>query len=194
MKRTALFGTLVMLTAIVAIVPADAANRSDPGFVGVPAPPVEVGGDGCPPGAFITEPLPWNDTGDTCAGFTNTLTTYAGTCTLPFPYGGQDVIYELTLGTGNNVDFSMDLTGSTGDLALFILSTCGDGNTCVVNSQDAIGIGAGPEVIAAQPYTPGTYYVYIDSYYAVGAAGSCGIYDLTVNGTVPAELISFSAE
>jgi hypothetical protein len=185
---------MMVMALVVGISSAEAANRTDEGFVGRPAPPVEVGGDGCPPGAFVTGPLPWNDTGDTCAGFTNTVTSYAGVCTLAFPYGGEDVIYEMTLGAGNTVDFSMDLTGSTGDLALFILSTCGDGNTCVANSQDAIGPGAGPELIAAAAYTPGTYYVYVDSYYAAGSAGSCGIYDLTVSGTVPAELINFSAE
>ena len=173
---------------------ADAANRTDPGFKGRPAPPVEVGGDGCPPGAFVTDPLPWNDTGNTCSGFTNTVTTYTGACTLPFPYGGEDVIYEMTLGAGNSVDFSMDLAGSTGDLVLFILSTCGDGSTCVTNSQDAIGVGAGPEVIAAASYTAGTYYVYIDSYYDAGTAGSCGAYSLTVGGNLPAELLSFEAE
>lgn len=194
MKRTVMFAFLLVLAFAVGAPQAEAANRTDPGFVGKPAPMLKVGGDGCPPGAFITEPMPWNDTGDTCAGFTNTVTTYAGACTLPFPYGGEDVIYEMTLGTGNSVGFSMDLTGSTGDLVLFILSTCGDGSTCVVNSQDAIGVGAGPEDIAAQAYTPGTYYVYVDSYYAAGTAGSCGTYDLTVSGTVPAELISFSAE
>lgn len=194
MKRSGLF-TCMMIAALVAgAISAEAANRTDEGFVGRPAPAVEVGGDGCPPGAFVTGPLPWNDTGNTCSGFTNTVTTYAGVCTLPFPYGGEDVIYEMTLGAGNTVDFSMDLTGSTGDLVLFILSACGDGNTCVANSQDSIGAGVGPELIAAAPYTPGTYYVYIDSYYDAGTAGSCGTYDLTVSGTVPAELVSFSAE
>lgn len=194
MKRTAVFASLLILAFAFGAPLAEAANRTDPGFVGKPAPMVEAGGDGCPPGAFVTGPLPWNDTGNTCGGFTNTVTTYTGTCGLPFPYGGEDVIYEMTLGAGNTVDFSMDLTGSTGDLVLFILSTCGDGTTCVVNSQDSIGVGVGPELIASQAYTPGTYYVYVDSYYSAGSPGSCGTYDLTVNGTVPAELVSFSAE
>lgn len=184
----------LMVLALALATTAGAANRTDPGFVGQPAPPAESGSDGCPPSIYVVEPMPWSDSGDTCSGFTNTVTTYAGACTLPFPYGGEDTIYELTLGAGNNVDFSMDLTGSTGDLVIFILSTCGDGTTCIVNSQDAIGPGAGPEVIAAAAYTPGTYYVYVDSYYNAGTAGSCGIYSLTINGTLPAELVDFSAE
>lgn len=194
MKSTVQIVVLLTVLATIAATPASAAYRTDEGFKGQPAPPVEVGGDGCPPGAFITGPLPWNDTGDTCGGFTNTVTTFAGVCTLAFPYGGEDVIYEMTLGAGNTVDFSLDLTGSTGDLNLFILSTCGDGNTCVANANDLIGPGVGPEVIPAAAYPPGTYYVYIDSYYSAGSPGSCGTYDLTVSGTVPAELISFSAE
>ena len=129
MKRSVMFTGLMILALAVGVPSADAANRTDPGFIGQPAPVVEVGGDGCPPGAFITGPLPWNDTGDTCGGFTNTVTSYVGTCTLSFPYGGEDVVYELALGAGNNVGLSMDLTGSTGDLVLFMLTTCGDGNT-----------------------------------------------------------------
>jgi len=194
MKRTALYGVFLVLAILIVAAPADAANRTDPDFVGIPASEPEVGSDGCPPAAFISGSLPWNDTGDTCAGFTNGSGNYAGTCGLTFAYGGEDVVYEMTLTAGNSVGFSMDLTGSTGDLALFILGTCGDSSTCIVNSQDAIGPGAGPEVIDPANYPAGTYYVYVDSYYAAGTAGSCGIYDLTVTGNLPAELVSFSAE
>jgi len=168
-------------------------TRTDPGFVGRPAPPdMMVGTDDCP-GLNIGTVLPYTDPGDTC-GFTNSITTYAGTCTLPYPYGGEDVIYEMNLGGGNTVAFSADLTGSTGDLALFLLSTCGDGNSCVANSQDAIGPGVGPEEILSASYPVGAYYLYVDSYYDAGTAGSCGTYTLTITGTLPAELIEFSAE
>jgi hypothetical protein len=194
MKRPVLFTSLLILVFAIGAPLVEAANRTDPGFIGKPAPMLKVGGDGCPPGAFVSDPMPWNDTGDTCAGFTNTVTTYAGTCTLPFPYGGEDVIYEMTLSAANTVDFSMDIAGSTGDLVLFVLSTCGDGSTCVANSQDSIGVGVGPELIPSASYPAGTYYVYVDSYYSAGSAGSCGAYSLTINGTLPAELVTFSAE
>ena len=171
-------------------------TRMDPDFEGREI--FEVtrdGSDGCPPDVFIT-PLPYSDLGNTCSA-TNTVTNYTGgSCgaDLPFPYGGEDMIYEITLGAGNSVGFSADLTGSTGDLVLFLLSTCGDGATCLAHSQDSIGPGAGPEVIDPVAYTAGTYYLYVDSYYDAGTNGSCGIYALDVTGTLPAELVSFSVE
>ena len=140
------------------------------------------GGDTCADAVPITA-LPFNDTGDTTPN-TNTLTNFSGTCTLPFPYGGEDQIYEITVGPGNNMNFSMDLTGSTGDLALFIVSNCGDGTSCVVNSQDAIGPGAGPEVINGVVLPSGTYYLYIDSYYAAGSPGSSGTFTLDITGSL----------
>lgn len=153
------------------------------------------GSDGCPPDVFIT-PLPYSDPGDTCSA-TNTMTNYTGgSCgtDLGFPYGGEDMIYEITLGAGNSVGFSADLAGSSGDLVLFLLSTCGDGGSCLAHSQDSIGAGVGPEIIDPVAYTPGTYYLYVDSYYDAGTTGSCGTYALDVTGTLPAELVSFSAE
>jgi hypothetical protein len=188
MRRS--FAVLAVLLLVGAI--ATAANRTDPGFVGRPGgPPTDAGTDECP-GTPITGPLPYADSGDTCAG-TNGITSYTGTCTLPYPYGGEDLIYEIALGAGNNVGFSADLTGSAGDLALFLISTCGNGASCVVNSQDAIGPGAGPEEILPASYPPATYYLYVDSYYDAGTPGSCGTYNLTVTGTVPVELIEFTA-
>ena len=86
----------------------------------------------------------------------------------------------------------MSLTGSTGDLALFLLDTCGVDTSCVANSSDVIGPGAGPEVIAAAARTAGDYYLYVDSYYAIGVGASCGTYTLTVTGTLPVELDGFT--
>jgi hypothetical protein len=140
------------------------------------------GGDTCAEAVPITA-LPFNDTGDTTAN-TNTLTNYTGTCTLPFPYGGEDQIYEITVGPGNLMNFSMDLAGSTGDLALFIISNCGDGTSCVINSQDAIGPGAGPEVINNVNLPDGTHYLYIDSYYDADTPGSAGTFSLSITGTL----------
>lgn len=140
------------------------------------------GGDTCGEAVPITA-LPFNDTGDTTS-YTNDLTNYTGTCTLPFPYGGEDQIYEITVGPGNLMNFSMDLTGSTGDLALFIISNCGDGTSCVINSQDAIGPGQGPEVINNVSLPTGTHYLYIDSYYNADTPGSAGTFSLSITGTL----------
>jgi hypothetical protein len=140
------------------------------------------GGDTCAQAVPITS-LPYNDTGDTTP-FNNDLTFYSGTCTLPFSYAGEDEIYEITVGPGNLMNFSMDLTGSAGDLALFIISNCGDGTSCVINSQDAIGPGVGPEVINNVVLPAGTHYLYVDSYYDANTPGSAGTFSLSITGTL----------
>jgi hypothetical protein len=150
-----------------------------------------MGGGSCATPVEIGS-LPFSDAGDTC-GATNTVTNYGGTCTLPFSYAGEDEVYRMVVGAGNNVDFSATL-GPAGDLALFLVTTCGNGATCVANSQDAIGPGAGPETIAATSYAPNTYFLYVDSYYDAGTTGSCGTYTLNVTGTLPVELLNFNAD
>jgi hypothetical protein len=186
-----LVGTLL---AVALAAPLAAATRTSPSFVyqgGIKPEPVLGGGNACPGQAIAA--LPFTDPGTTCDN-TNTITNYTGTCNLPFPYGGENAIYTITLAAGNNVAFSADLTGSTGDLALFLISTCGNGASCVDNSEDLIGPAAGPEAIAAAAYTPGTYFLYVDSYYDAGTAGSCGTYTLSVTGSLPVELMSFSID
>jgi hypothetical protein len=186
---------LVLVTAALTASAASAATtRTDPGFVyqGLNGPVAPLGGGTACPGDAIAA-LPFSDPGTTCDN-TNTLTNYTGTCTLPFPYGGENAIYQITLAAGNNVTFSADLTGSAGDLALFLITTCGNGATCFDNSEDLIGAGVGPEVIAAASYTPGTYCLYVDSYYAAGNPGSCGTYTLSVTGSLPVELVEFSID
>lgn len=195
MKKQLVLVVVVMFALMSTVAFADVINRSDPDFVyqGTNGTAPRDGGDTCATPTGIVGPLPYVDAGDSC-GATNTVTNYTGTCTLAFPYAGEDEIYEVTLGGGNSVSFSADLTGSTGDLALFLISTCNDGTTCVANSQDAIGPAAGPELIDTATYGAGTYYLYVDSYYAAGNAGSCGTYTLTVAGTLPVELTEFGIE
>jgi hypothetical protein len=48
-------------------------------------------------------------------------------------------------------------------------------------------------VIDPASYPPASYYLYVDSYYDAGSPGSCGTYNLTVTGTVPVELVEFTA-
>ncbi|HLA79323.1 MAG TPA: PPC domain-containing protein [Vicinamibacteria bacterium] len=172
--------------------------RSTPGYVGPrsgEAPLPDAGGDTCAtPPTVVTGPLPYTDSGTSCGAandFTNAGPSACRT-SLPFNYPGPDVIYRVNLGAGNSVGYSMSLTGSTGDLALFLLDTCGVDTSCVANSQDAIGPGAGPELIAAAARPAGDYYLYVDSYYPIGNGASCGTYTLTVTGTLPVELQGFT--
>ena len=135
--------------------------------------------------------LPFTQAGNTCGG-ANNINAYPACANLASPYPGPDDVWAITVGAGNSIDVTADLTGSTGDLALFFLSTCGDGNSCLSTSQDAIGPGVGPEIIPTiTGLTAGnTYYIYVDSYYASGAA-SCGSYTLNVAGTLPVSLESY---
>lgn len=183
-----------------------AANRSDPGWVR-PNPNLEVpaGGGSCATPVSVTA-LPFNQAGNTCGGANNITNYDGGTCgaDLPFPYPGPEDVWAITVGASNAITVQADLTGSTGDLALFLLSECGDGSSCMFSSQDAIGAGAGPEALnntaaPGAPPVPGvldgltagnTYYVYVDSYYGTGSI-SCGTYTLQVAGTLPVSLDSY---
>jgi hypothetical protein len=190
----AVVGLGIVLVGVSADVASAQAKRSDPSFKADPnrpVPPQRVGGENCATPPTQISSTPFVDSDDTC-GNINDLTTYTGTCTLPFPYGGEDLIYRIDLGTGNNVGYSADLTGSTGDLVLFLIGTCGNGTTCVDNSDDFIGPGVGPEVIDPINRPVGDYYLYVDSYYDAGTPASCGTYTLTVTGPVPLEMIDFS--
>lgn len=141
--------------------------------------PAFAAGTDNPPGTPVTA-LPYTDSGNT-TGFNNTYGTYGGICfdNLPFTYGGPDAFYAVPLNAGASYTFSMDLAGSTGDLALFLLSDSANPASCVANSQDAIGPGGGPEVMPFSPTTTGEYYVVIDSYYSSGSA-SAGTYTLSI--------------
>ena len=142
--------------------------------------PARSGVDTCP-GVSVGS-LPFADSGTTC-GLADTLSSYTGSCTLFGSYPGEDAIYEITLGESNMVGFSLDLSGSTGDLALALIGTCGDGTSCVSNSFEDIGVGV-DEIIPAASYSAGTYYLYIDSAIAAGNPGSCGSYTLSITGTL----------
>lgn len=188
---------LAALTLTLLSTTAGAASRSDPGFVSNPSrvAPIAQGGGSCPSPPAVTS-LPFSDTGTTC-GATNSITNYTSCAGLPFPYGGEDEAYAITVGASQSLDISADLAGSTGDLALFLIGTCGDGGSCIDTSGDTIGVGAGPEVFDPTPITglaAGTYYLYVDSYYDAGTAGSCGSYTLTINGSLPVSLQSYSID
>jgi hypothetical protein len=192
------FAAVVLAVALPSVA-ATPQTRSDPAFKGktnrVQQAPDSGGVCSTPPPVVPPTGIA-NDTGNTCTpGTPNAITTYGGACatSLPFPYPGPEHIYQLFIGTGNNPAFNADLTGSTGDLALFLVgsATCGNGANCVANSQDAIGPGAGPETIPAANYANGTYFLYIDSYYGSPNPAACGSYSMTITAPLPAELIEF---
>jgi hypothetical protein len=183
----------LIATALTAVAAGAATNRSDPSFTPGNRPgPFPISQAVCPGTAVTT--LPAALAGTTC-GDTNSITNYSSApclANLNFPYPGEDEVYSFTLVAGNNVGFSMDITGSAGDLALFLVgTTCGNGAACVDTSGDVIGPGNGPEVIDPFSYPAGNYFIYIDSYYAASTPGSCGTYTLNITGSLPVELLEF---
>jgi hypothetical protein len=170
--------------------------RSDAGFVrpdpGRVVPGVEGGGS-CPTPPPVTS-LPFTDAGTTCGG-TNTVNNYGGCPNLAFPYPGPEDVFAITFGASQSLDITADLAGSTGDLAIFVLGTCGSGDSCFTTSQDAIGPGTGPEIVPTiTGRAAGTAYIYMDSYYAASNPAGCGTYTLNVAGTLPVELESFQIQ
>lgn len=202
MRRMIVGGLAVAALAVaLPLVAATPQTRSDPDYKGktnpIPREIPDAGGVCTTPPPVVPAGGLSGDVGNTCSpGTPNAVNNYGGSCAvpLPLPYPGPEHIYQLNLGPGNNPSFSADLTGSTGDLALFLVNsaTCGNGTNCVAHSKDFTGPGAGPEAIPAASYAPGTYFLYIDSYYAVGQPGSCGTYSLTITPPLPVELIDFT--
>lgn len=136
----------------------------------------------------IISAVPYTDTGTT-VGKTNTVSTVGngttGCGTITHGFGkveGPDVVYRFTVGTGNNLTFTVSTTSTTYDIDVYVLSVCGDGTTCVGGSDNA-GDG-GAETLNVSGLAPGTYYLYIDSFYLLDVARREGPYTLNVTGTL----------
>lgn len=126
--------------------------------------------------------LPYNDTGDTSNATTDNIPEYPGSGLEAFLYA-NDLVYEITLGTGNSVAFTAPGTAGVTDIAIFLVSTCNDGSTWVAHSQDSID-DANPEVIAEASYPAGTYYLLVDSYASDPGYPKYGAYSLEITGSL----------
>lgn len=140
-----------------------------------------AGGDTCGTATPITV-LPFTDAGASSVGAANDVNDVS--CPhplLPSPAtSGPDVIYSFTVFTGNSFTISVSHLG-TYDPALYLLSTCGDGTSCVAYVDTVPGNPT--ETLVLSGLAPGTYYLYIDSFYPVGDPNSAGTYTLDVTGT-----------
>ncbi len=140
---------------------------------------------------------PYTDTSDSCAG-TNVVSDYVSANCNTLMYPGPELTYEIVVGAANS-GIVMTLTPAAADMGIFLVDTCGAGTSCIA-FNDAIGGGvvsdiaqtnpAGADMIPA-PLAPASYFIYIDSYYAVGNPLSCGTYTLDVMGMIPVKLLSF---
>lgn len=165
-------------------------GRSNPNAV-----VLKAGGADCAGATQAVEPWPFADTDTTCGAaslvsdYNNTGT--GGPCNT-YPYPGPELIYRYDVGAGNDVTVTLTPTNPA-DMGVFIVSDCANTLSCV-GFADAVGGGA-VSTVAFGPdgLTPGSYWVYVDSFYMSGAA-SCGNYTLAVSGTVPVELMEFSVD
>lgn len=129
----------------------------------------------------------FHDEGDTC-DFRNTISSYNSissdhpSCTIPeAPFPGPDAIYKIWLHDGNEVAFHLDVIEDDPikpDLVLALIQPCAN-NRCVRNSTDFIS--SQDEEISRASYTPGIYYLVVDS----AEDALCGKYKLTVTGVNP---------
>jgi MYXO-CTERM domain-containing protein len=150
-----------------------------------------AGADGCTSAPSITT-LPYSDSSATTCGLSNDVdNTGPATChDLASSYPGPDAFYRIDLGTGNSIAIDLELASSaTGDLAVFLVqlpgcSAASAAAVCAASSIDVMGAGQGPERIKAHGYSPGAYYIVVDSVHAVGTSEACGAYSLSVTGSL----------
>jgi len=192
-RMAALLTVIVVLFAANAVV---AENRvAKPGRTNPNSVILKAGGADCAGATQAVEPWPFMDGGNTCgqpavvSDYNNTGT--GGPCNT-YPYPGPELIYRFDVGAGNDVTVTLTPT-SPADMGLFVVSDCANTLSCV-GFADAVGGGAVSNIaFGVDGLTPGPYWVYVDSFYAAGAA-SCGDYNLAVSGTIPVELMEFSVE
>ncbi|MBX3459825.1 MAG: pre-peptidase C-terminal domain-containing protein [Planctomycetes bacterium] len=139
------------------------------------------------PGTNIPS-VPFNDTGTITAGNNNTLNNYtaspSGTIGLiGSDYGGNDHIYQVNLGAGNSVTFTVTGVSGSTDFALFLLDAQTASNSVIDTSMDYVD-DAFAEEISVSNLTPGIYYLVIDTYSASAGYPKYGNYTVSVTGNL----------
>jgi len=151
----------------------------------------------------------FTDTGNTTSS-SNTVSAVPNTCTGTAFDGnasGPDHIWAFHVGAGNSVTFEVSTTSTSYDPMIYALATCGDGlGSCRIGADNCLStdledpadpcLGVSTERVVHNFSTPGTYYLYVDSWYSVASSPTQaqGPYTLRVTGTVPVELLKFSVD
>ena len=137
------------------------------------------------PGGAATS-TPFTTSGNTCGG-TN---EFAFVCGGGLNTYGPTNVYQVEVGSGNNFTVTVTPTASpaTYDTAIYLVgpNACTQAAACNGDADDN-GTG-GAESFTSAGLTPGTYYLVVGSTEASG----CGAYDVSITGTLPVELKSFS--
>jgi len=144
-----------------------------------------TGGDTCASPPTVISTLPFADTGDT-TGAGNDVATTTAACGSGFTGAdGPDLIYQFTVGAGNSLTITVTPTAAW-DVKIYLLSICGDPTSCVAGADVAFDGGA--ETITPAGLAPGTYFLYVDSFFPSPAVNRQGPYNLSVTGTFGAVL------
>ncbi len=135
----------------------------------------------------VIAPLPFSDTDDT-TGNVNDVNSVSTGCVSPdfTQVAGPDLVYQFTSNGMTSLKFTVDPQNDFYDPSIYILGTCGNGSTCQGGSD--LGLNGDNEAIGPVILPAGTYYFYVDSFYAsvaqcdesVGGDCSAGPYNLTV--------------
>ena len=160
-----------------------------------PSAVVPNGGSCATPTGTLTPPTPIAYSGNNVGGTNSLDQMTVDACIDPTFFGGSsgpEDIYVFTPGTGASLTFAISGTGGF-DPYIYLLSTCGDEGTCVAGSDDEGGVST-PQFTYAGFTANVPYYYYVDSFYAVGAAGASGPYTGTISGTFPVSLTEFSID
>jgi len=119
---------------------------------------------------------------------------------------GPDHVYQFTVGPGNSLSFLLSTTDPDYDPSIYVVSTCGAGNSCVLgaaaDSCFALNAAGNPcgatsdEGFGPFSFEPSVYYFYVDSFYLPNNPNGrdSGPYMLSVTGTIAAELVDFTVE
>ena len=120
---------------------------------------------------------------------------------------GPDHIYTFTVGLANQLTFALTTPDDNYDPSIYITSVCGDGATCVTGSDECFAranlgnpCGVNSDEIIGPVVLPvmgaGTYYLYVDSWYAPGNPNGyeAGPYTLDATGQLGVELIEFTVD
>jgi len=131
---------------------------------------------------------PFNGAGNTCGA----ADEFGQACSGSVFAAGPSNIHQLNVGNANNFTVSVTPSGGYDVFIAVIGPGCGPAAPCVADADDAGPDAA--ETVTVTGATPGTYYLLVDSTAAAAGPLGCGPYTVSVTGTLPVELQSFSVD
>ena len=101
----------------------------------------------------------------------------------------QDTIFSFTLGAGFTATaIHLTTTTATYTAQMILQQACGSTTECIVTANAAAG-GAADLTLTGQ--APGAYFLIVDG---TNASTDCGVFSLSLNGTLPVQLQKFSVD